>query len=47
MLPQAGKVIKSEPWLSGESFSNDWESVEEQHKTVAILKQCVFAARCL
>lgn len=43
MLPQAEKVIKSEPTLSGESYCNEWKIVQEQHKTVAIRKQYGFA----
>lgn len=43
MLPQAEKIIKSEPSVPGDSYSNDWEIVQKQHKTVAILKECGFA----
>lgn len=42
-LPQAEEITEPEPSASGESYSYNWEIVQEQHLTIAILNKYVFA----
>lgn len=45
-LTQAEEVTEPEPSASGESYSNNWETVQEQHVIIAILN-VFLQIRCL